>query len=403
MIERKSYFDQLEAFKDKQVIKVVTGIRRSGKSVIMEQFAGHLAKTNPKSTIIYIKLDQMENEELLEYHALYAHIKDRLVPGQMNYIFIDEVQMCRDFQKPVESLFTMQDVDIYLTGSNTDVLSGELASLLSGRYITIHIQPFSFQEYRLCAKENNFPQQSTEEAFQDFFKFGGFPFTLQLGRNPEDIAQYISNVYDTIILKDIIKRHQIKDIKVLESIIKFMFSNAGKICTAKKISDTLTSSGRKSSQPTVESYLGFLEECFLVYKVERYDIRGKEILKSLAKYYIADTGMRNMLLGYRNIDTGHLLENLVFLELKRRKYSVFTGKNGDKEIDFIAQSQNEIMYIQVSESLKAPETLERELSAFKNIRDSYPRILISMEKDFNKDYDGVRSVYALDFLTGGAL
>ena len=282
-------------------------------------------------------------------------------------------------------------------------MSGELASLLSGRYITIHIQPFSFQEYLLCAKENNFPQQSTEEAFQDFFKFGGFPFTLQLGRNPEDIAQYISNVYDTIILKDIIKRHQIKDIKVLESIIRFMFSNAGKICTAKKISDTLTSSGRKSSQPTVESYLGFLEECFLVYKVDRYDIRGKETLKSLAKYYIADTGMRNMLLGYRNIDTGHLLENLVFLELKRRKYSVFTGKNGDKEIDFIAQSQNEIMYIQVSESLKAPETLERELSAFKNIRDSYPRILISMEQDFNKDYDGIRSVYAMDFLTGGAL
>ena len=173
MIERKLYFDQLEAFMDKQVIKVITGIRRSGKSVIMEQFAGHLAKTNPKSTIIYIKLDQMENEEFLEYHTLYAHIKDSLVPGQMNYIFIDEVQMCRDFQKPVESLFTMQDVDIYLTGSNTDVLSGELASLLSGRYITVHVQPFSFQEYRLCAKENNFPQQSTEEAFQDFFKFGG--------------------------------------------------------------------------------------------------------------------------------------------------------------------------------------------------------------------------------------
>lgn len=403
-MDRSKYFRNVDAFKDKQIIKVITGIRRCGKSVFMEQYAQKLRNEGvSESQIMFIKLDDMDNELLCEYHNLYAFIKSGLVENKMNYIFIDEVQLCKDFQKPIESLFNRKNVDLYLTGSNADILSGELATLLSGRYVTIDMQPFSFSEYLECAKENNFPEQSLEESYSDYFRFGGMPFTLQLKKNQEDIFQYLNGVYNTIIVKDIAARHQIKDVSVLEAVIKYIFKNCANFLTSKKISDTITNSGRKTSQPTVENYMRFLEECFLIYKVERYDVRGKEILKNIAKYYIADTGLRNMLLGFRNIDTGHILENQVFLELKRRHFEIYTGKNQSQEIDFVAKKQDSIFYIQVAETVKEAETLERELSAFKNIPDFYPRILITMDKNPNADFNGVKNVYALDFLNGGEI
>lgn len=403
-MDRSKYFRNVDAFKDKQIIKVITGIRRCGKSVFMEQYAQKLRNEGvSESQIMFIKLDNMDNELLCEYHNLYAFIKSGLVENKMNYIFIDEVQLCKDFQKPIESLFNRKNVDLYLTGSNADILSGELATLLSGRYVTIDMQPFSFSEYLECAKENNFPEQSLEESYSDYFRFGGMPFTLQLKKNQEDIFQYLNGVYNTIIVKDIAARHQIKDVSVLEAVIKYIFKNCANFLTSKKISDTITSSGRKTSQPTVENYMRFLEECFLIYKVERYDVRGKEILKNIAKYYIADTGLRNMLLGFRNIDTGHILENQVFLELKRRHFEIYTGRNQSQEIDFVAKKQDSIFYIQVAETVKEAETLERELSAFKNIPDFYPRILITMDKNPNADFNGVKNVYALDFLNGGEI
>ncbi|MGN0739040.1 MAG: ATP-binding protein [Treponema sp.] len=400
-MERNGYFQSVDNFKDKQVIKVFTGMRRCGKSVLMEQYIQKLKDEGvSEDQIIFIKLDDLENELLLHYSNLYVFIKTALLDNKMNYIFIDEVQMCEGFQKAVESLFNYKNVDLYLTGSNADLLSGELATLLSGRYVTIDMFPFSFSEYLECTKENSFPEQSLEESYFDYIRFGSMPFTVQLKKNQESIYQYLNGVYNTIIVKDIARRHQIKDMSILESVIKFLFENCGNICTSKKISDTLTSGGRKTTQPTVESYMRFLEECFLIYKVERYDIRGKERLKNLAKYYIADIGLRNMLLGFRNIDMGHILENIIFLELKRRHFEIFTGRNSNSEIDFVAKKQNKILYIQVAETVKDSTTLERELSAFRNINDSYPRILITMDKSLNADFNGVRNIYALDFLTG---
>lgn len=400
-MKRNSYFQSVNIFKDKQVIKVFTGMRRCGKSVLMEQYIQKLRNEGiSDSQIIFIRLDDLENELLLHYSNLYAFIKSSLLDDKMNYVFIDEVQMCHDFQKAVLSLFNYKNVDLYLTGSNADLLSGELATLLSGRYVTIDMLPFSFSEYLECTKENNFPEQSLEESYFDYIRFGSMPFTVQLQKNQESIYQYLNGVYNTVIVKDIARRHQIKDMEVLESVIKFMFENCGNICTSKKISDTLTSSGRKTTQPTVENYMHFLEECFLIYKVERYDVRGKERLKNLAKYYITDIGLRNIVLGFKNINMEVTLENLVFLELKRKHFEIFTGRNNEAEIDFVVKKQNQILYIQVAESVKDSATLERELSAFKNINDSYPRILITMDKSLNEDYNGVRNINALDFFTG---
>ncbi|MBR5032913.1 MAG: ATP-binding protein [Treponema sp.] len=400
-MKRTAYFNTIDAFRNKQIIKIFTGIRRCGKSVLMEQYIQKLRIEGVSDDqITYLRLDDLENELLLNYSNLYAFIKSGLIENKMNYVFIDEVQLCEDFQKAVESLFNYKNVDLYLTGSNAEILSGELATLLSGRYVSIDMLPFSFSEYLECAKENNYPDQSIEEHYDDYVRFGSLPFTLQLEKNQENIYQYLNGVYNTIIVKDIARRHQIKDVSILESVIRFMFNNCGNICSSKKISDTLTSGGRKTSQPTVESYMHFLEECFLVYKVERYDVRGKEILKNLAKYYIADTGLRNMLLGFRNIDTGHILENMIFLELKRKKFEIFTGRNHNAEIDFVVKNQRTIIYIQVAESVKDEATLQRELSAFNNIKDSYPRLLITMDRSPNEDFNGVRHINAFDFLLG---
>ena len=401
MERNQGFLNQLSDFKDKQIIKVITGLRRCGKSTLMNQYAQTLLASGVSNNqIIYINLDDLENENLLDYHNLHSYIKERLLPDKMNYVFIDEVQLCKDFQKTIESIYNKKYCDVYLTGSNAEILSGELASYLSGRYITIELQPFSFSEYLLCAKENHFKEQSIEKSYRDYVRFGSMPFTLQLNRNQENINQYLNGVYNTVLVKDVATRHQINDISVLESVIKYIFQNCGNICTSKKISDTLNSSGRKTSQPTVENYMRYLEECFLVYAVSRYDVRGKEILKTLSKYYIADTGLRNMLLGYRNIDTGHILENLVYLELRRLKYKVFTGKNAENEIDFVALKADKTLYIQVSETVKDSETLKRELKAFNNIKDAYPRILITLDDSPNADYNGVRNINALDFLTG---
>ncbi len=399
MIIRENYFKDILAFKDKQVIKVLTGLRRCGKSFLMEQLISKYIKDGiSENQIIYYRLDELENENLLNYKTLYETIKTHLVPNKMNYIFLDEVQFCKDFQKAVDSLYNKKNTDIYITGSNSDLLSSEIATLLSGRYITIDMQPFSFSEYLKGRKENSLSVENLEQCYSDYVKYGGLPFTVQLKNDERNINQYLNGVYNTILLKDISARHQINDISNLGAVIRFMFANTANICTSKKISDTLTSGGRKVSQPTVENYMHYLEECFMVYKVGRFDIKGKEYLKSLCKYYIADTGLRNMLLGYRNIDSGHILETLIFLELKRRKYELYTGKIGDLEIDFIAKSPRYITYIQVAESVKSPETLERELKPFSKLKDSYPCILITMDKTFNEDYNGVRHINALDFL-----
>ena len=367
----------------------------------MEQLiAKYLADGIDENQIIYYRLDELENEKLLDYKTLYETIKARLVDNKKNYIFLDEIQLCPEFQKAVDSLYNKKNTDIYLTGSNSDLLSGEIATLLSGRYITINMQPFSFSEYLKGREENDLPVADLEQCYYDYVRYGSLPFTVQLKSDERNIHQYLNGVYNTILLKDISARHQINDISNLEAVIRFIFANTANICTSKKISDTLTSGGRKVSQPTVENYMRYLEECFMVYRVERYDIKGKEYLKTLCKYYIADTGLRNMLLGYRNIDSGHILETLVFLELKRRKYEIYTGKIGDMEIDFVAKMPRSITYIQVAESVKDEATLERELKPFRKLKDAYPCVLITLDKSLNEDFDGVKHINALDFFMG---
>lgn len=403
MTIRSDYFEQIYAFKDKQVIKVLTGLRRCGKSFLMEQFIEKLKSDGiSESQIVFYRLDDIENEALLDYKTLYETVKSHF-SDKMTYIFLDEIQLCPNFQKAVDSLFNKKNTDIYITGSNSDLLSGELATLLSGRYVTIDMQPFSFSEYLHERGENGLENKNLEQCYFDYVRYGSLPFTVQLKNNEQNINQYLNGVYNTILLKDISMRHQINDISNLETVIRFMFANTANICTSKKISDTLISGGRKISQPTVENYMHYLEECFMVYKVGRYDIKGKEYLKTRSKYYIADTGLRNMLLGYRNIDTGHILETLVFLELKRRKYELYTGKIGELEIDFVAKTPKGIQYVQISESVKNSETLERELKPFSKLSDSYPCFLITMDRTPNEDFNGVRHINAIDFLCGREL
>ncbi|MFA6938033.1 MAG: ATP-binding protein [Treponema sp.] len=408
MINRNSYIERLNSFKNKQIIKVITGIRRCGKSVLMTQFKENLLLSGVnKDQIISVNLEELENESLLNYQNLYSYIINHLQKDKMNYIFVDEVQLCVNFQKAIDSLFVKSNTDIYLTGSNANLLSGELATLLSGRYVTIEVQPFSFKEFleykstdaNLISNQN----LNLQQLYLDYVRYGSFPFTLQLNNNEEDINQYLTGIYTTIIVKDIAVRHQIKDISILESVIRFMFDNTGNICSSKKISDTLTSGGRKVSQPTVENYMYYLQECYMIYEVKRFDIKGKEYLKTLSKYYIADSGLRNALLGYKNIDTGHILENLVYLELRRRSYKIYVGKVDSLEIDFVAVNQNETLYIQVSESLKEESTLNRELAPLKSIKDFNPRYIITMDLSPNSNIDGIKIINALDFLSGSSL
>ncbi len=396
IITRKEYLDKLIKWKDHQVIKVITGIRRSGKSTLLREIYKNflLDEGVIEEQIIIVNLESIDNENLYHYKALYDYINSKLMPNKRNYVIIDEVQNAVDFQKAVDSLYLKDNVDVYITGSNAYMLSGELATLLSGRYITIEILPLSFKEFINA----NPTKESIDKLYRDYVRWGGFPYISNLRCDDEQINEYIEGIYNTILKKDIIARNKISDIFVLEDVIKFVFNNIGNIVSSKKISDTLTSNGRKISRPTVDSYLSYLINSYAIYKVNRYDIKGKEYLKSLEKYYVTDTGLRNHLLGYRNIDRGHIFENVIYLELKRRGYDIYIGKYDDKEIDFVVRSKDEICYIQVAESIKTKETLERELEVLRTVKDFHRRVILTLDYDMNISYDGILVVNALEWL-----
>jgi len=396
-IKRMSYLEQLIQWKDHKVVKVITGIRRSGKSTLLNNlFTSYLLSHGVReSQIISINLESIDNEHLYNYKSLYEHITDRLKPNEMNYVIIDEVQNATNFQKAIDSLYIKDNVDIYITGSNAFMLSGELATLLSGRYVTIEVLPLSFSEY-LSSLDATY---NIDVAYRDYIKWGGFPYVTQLNKNEASIRQYLEGIYNTILKKDIIIRNRVSDIFVLEDVIRYVFDNIGNILSSKKISDTLTSSGKKISRPTIDTYLGYLINGYAVYKVQRYDIKGKEYLKSLEKYYVTDIGLRHYLLGFRNINHGHLLENIVFLELKRRGFEIYIGKYDNKEIDFVAKDSKRIIYIQVVESMKSIEAMERELSPLKMIRDYNPRVVLTRDYDLNASYDGIQVLNVLEWLT----
>lgn len=391
MVQRENYIEKLKKTKDKQIIKVVTGVRRCGKSTLLMQFRDYLTTCGiEKAQIITINFEDIAYEHLLDYKALHAYVTDRLISDKMTYIFLDEVQLVPDFQKAVDSLFIKEHVDIYITGSNAHMLSGELATLLSGRYIEIQMLPLSFSEYYELVGGD------CRSAWNAYFRNGGFPYTAQI--DEDDIrTDYLTGIYNTVLLKDIVSRKKVQDVPLLESVIKFLFDNIGNIVSPKKIADSLTSYGRKTTSVTVENYINTLMESFILYKANRYDIKGKQHLKSLEKYYLVDVGLRRLLLGDKNTDIGHILENIVYLELLRRGYSVSIGKVGDLEVDFIAESKGDKIYYQVSASVLDPTTFARELAPLKKIPDHYPKFIISMD-EIPMNEDGIKQINIIDFL-----
>lgn len=396
MIQRREYLEKMISYREKQFIKVVTGVRRCGKSTLFHLYQDYLKQNGvEEEQIISINLEDLEYEDLLDYKSLYRYIKARLCQNRYTYIFIDEVQSCNKFEKVVNSLFLQENVDIYVTGSNAYMLSGELATLLSGRYVTIDMLPLSFREY--CTANS---EESSRQLFQDYLKYGSFPYVAVMEKNEEVIKSYIEGIYNTILIKDVAKREEITDIALLENIIKTVASSIGSPVSVKKISDTINSSGRKISVNTVERYMRALTDSYIFYKADRYDIKGKQYLKTLSKYYMVDTGIRNLLLAESASDLGHLLENVVYLELLRRGYRVNVGKLAEKEVDFVADTHDGLIYYQVSASVLEESTLKRELEPLKKIPDHYPKLLLTLDEiGAGADYEGIRQKNILDWLT----
>lgn len=391
MVERKQYLEKLKKLQSKQVIKVVTGVRRCGKSTLLMQFRKYLEQNGTDSQqMISINFEDIENEHLLEYHSLHKYITERLVSGKMTYIFLDEIQNVPDFQKAIDSLYIHENTDIYITGSNAHMLSGELATLLSGRYVEIPMLPLSFAEYYELSGTDR------RTAWNEYFQNGGFPYAVQI-EDEEIRRDYLNGIYSTVLLKDIVGRKKVQNVQLMESVIRFLFDNIGNIVSSKKIADSLTSFGRKTTSVTVENYINALMESFILYKAERYDIRGKQYLKSLEKYYIVDVGLRRLLLGDKNRDIGHILENIVYLELIRRGFKVSIGKVGELEIDFVAEIGGEKIYYQVSASVLDPITFEREITPLKRVNDNYPKFIITMD-EIPMNEDGIKIINIVDFL-----
>lgn len=396
-IERKEYLEKLIAFRDKQVIKIITGVRRCGKSTLMELFQDYLKSQGVlEEQIVAVNLEDYDFYELRNPKKLYTYIKERLVQGKMTYIFLDEIQHCEEFPEVVDSLHIKKDVDIYLTGSNAKMLSSEIATLISGRYVEISMLPLSFKEYVLSTGSTS----ELARKYTAYVETSSFPYALQLAGQPKELRDYLDGIYNTIVVKDIAQRNKIPDPMMLESVLRFIFDNIGNQLSTKKIADTMTSNGRKIDVKTVEKYLKALMESYIVYQAKRYNVKGKQHLKTLEKYYAVDIGLRYLLLGTSSSDVGHILENIVFLELLRRGNEVFIGKIDDLEVDFVAMDGKQTTYYQVAASVRDEKTLARELTSLEKISDHYPKIVLTLDEDPQADYNGIRRINALDWLMG---
>ena len=394
MIERREYLEDLISFKDKNLIKVVTGIRRCGKSTMFELYQAYLEENGVNRTqMVAVNLEDGDYRHIRNSEQLYEYVDERLDRERMNYVFLDEVQQVENFQEAVDWLYAKNYVDLYITGSNAFLLSGELATLLSGRYVEIKMLPLSFQEYVSAFPENH----NLVQLYRDYLSNSSFPGTLELERK-QDIRAYLEGIYNTILLKDIMMRRKIADPSMLESVVEFMFDNIGNLCSSTKIANSMTSAGRKISVPTVESYLAALSDSYILYKVGRYDIKGKQYLATGFKYYVADIGLRYYLLGTRQTDMRHILENVVYLELLRRAYEVYVGKIGGAEVDFIAVNQEGEEYYQVAQTVMTEETLQRELASLDAIRDHNPKYLLTMDFTPLTSYNGIKQINVLDWL-----
>lgn len=396
-IQRKEYLKKLIAFRDKQLIKVVTGVRRCGKSTLLKMYQEWLREQGVEaSRIISINFEDIDYEELTDYRKLYDYLKEHLNSERMTYIFLDEIQNVADFPKVVDSLYIKNNVDIYMTGSNAYMLSSEIATLISGRYVQIEMLPFSFKEYM----ESTGSMNDRGVKYTEYLENSSFPQTLELKGQPDEIRDYLEGLYNTIVVKDIVNRKKITDTMMLKSLLRFVFDNIGNPLSSKKIADTMTSAGRKIDVKTVEKYLEALTESYILYQAKRYNIKGKQYLKTLEKYYVVDVGLRFMLLGSKQMDAGHILENVVYLELLRRGYDVYVGKINEFEVDFVAQNSRGTAYFQVALTVRDEKTLQRELRPLQSIRDHYPKMILTLDEDPETQYDGIRRVNARDWLLG---
>lgn len=396
-IERTAYLNKLIAFKDKNLIKVITGIRRCGKSTIMEIYRDWLlAHGVTDNQIVYLNFEDYDYYELRNPRKLYEYIKPLILKDRMTYLFFDEIQHVEDFPDIINSLNLKSTVDIYVTGSNAYMLSSEIATLLSGRYVEIAMLPLSFKEYVVATEATD----NISKAYTEYITRSSFPYSLELD-TPSEVSDYLNGVYSTIVVKDIMSRKRLPDVMMLESVIRFTADNIGNILSTKRIADIMTADGRKIDQKMVERYLSALCETFFVYEAKRYNIKGKQLLKTLGKYYLVDLGLRRMLLGSRSFDAGRILENIVYLELLHRQKKVYIGKVDDLEVDFVAIDADGITYYQVAATIRDEKTLKRELASLQQIKDQYPKFILTLDDDPTADYDGIKRVNALEWMMEG--
>ncbi len=404
LINRQEYLNQLIENKDVNLVKVLTGIRRCGKSSILDLFHKYLLNVGVnENNIIHMNFESLKYRDLTDYLKLYDFVSKNIAKEGKTYLIFDELQVITHWEKAIESFRLDFDVDIYIAGSNAYLLSSEFSTLLSGRFVEIKVLPLSFKEFLTFYSFDE--GTSIEDKFQKYLQFGGMPILREYNFNETRVNQALDGIYSTVVLHDIIQRNDGVNQKVLQKIMLFLCSNIGNITSPNNIGNVLTQEGEIDSKKgkviigkTVSKYIEFLKSAFIFLTVGRYDVKGKQLLKTLEKNYIIDLGFRNMLLGYRDADRGHILENIVFLELVRREYKVYIGKVGDTEIDFVAEKPNEKLYIQVTESLSQKETLERELRPLKLIKDNYEKIILSMDKSYITSYDGIKTINIIDWL-----
>lgn len=397
MINRKLYMDKLFAYKDTEFIKVITGIRRCGKSSLLKLFGKKILEENRKANVIYMNFESFEFDNIVNYKNMYNKIKEEIKGKQINYILLDEVQRVEEWEKCVNALTVDFNCDIYITGSNAYLLSSELSTYLSGRYIEIKMLPLSFKEFLDFAK---FDEKVTiEEKFDEYIKYGGMPGVITLKNDSNLYENAIEGIYNTVFMKDVIEKNKLADATLLEKILKFLMSNIGNLISSKKIADYLTSQGTKITHNTVINYLTMLENAYIIYKVPRFDIKGKEVLKTLEKYYIVDTGIRNITLGFKSSDVGHIIENIVYFELLRRGYDITVGKKDSLEIDFVATTPDDKKYFQVTLSMLDENVRKRELKSLQSINDNYEKTVITLDKIYsNTSEEGIKIKYLIDFL-----
>ena len=394
MIERKEYMERLIGYRDKHVIKIITGIRRCGKSTLLALFQQHLMENGVEpDNIITVNFEDYDVRNLCDPKALHDYITSRMAAKGKTYVFLDEIQNVPEFQRVIDSLYMRKNLDLYLTGSNAWLLSGDLATLLSGRYVEIDMLPLSFREYASAGGTGDLGH-----LYIEYQENNSFPGALEFAGNQKHILGYLQGVYDSVVLKDVVGRYKIPDTMMLESLVRFAFDNIGSRLSTKSISNAMNADSRKIDVKTVERYLRALMDSFILYQAKRYDIKGKQYLKTLEKYYVVDIGMRYLLLGKRGADVGHILENVVYLELLRRGYQVYIGKVDELEVDFVAMNQSGRTYFQVAATVREQATLEREIAPLRKISDHYQKFILTLDEDPEADYDGIRRVRALDWL-----